>query len=81
MARVPARKVIHGACPAQRLPPAKANRELGLFSEIVCSMESPGIAIFSSLSEDPFYGGDGLSPDTVHNKLCECLPSTTVLAA
>jgi hypothetical protein len=82
MAPVPARKVIHGAFPAQRFTASQStNRELGLFSEIVCSVELPGIAIFSSLSENPCQGGDGLSPDTAHNKLFECLPATTVLAA
>jgi hypothetical protein len=81
IAPVPARKVIHGAFPAQRFAASQStNRELGLFSEIVCSAELPGIAIFFSLWEDPCQGGDGLSPDTVHNKLFECLPSTTVLA-
>ena len=81
MTPLPARKVIHGAFRAQRFAASQStNRELGLFSEVVCSVESPGIAILSSLSEDPCEGGDGLSPDTEHNKLFECLPATTVLA-
>jgi hypothetical protein len=82
MASVPARKVMHGAFRAQRFAASQStNREPGLFSEVVCSAESPGIAIFSSLSEDPCEGGDGLSPDTVHNKLFECPPSTTTVLA
>jgi len=72
MARVPPTKVMHGAFSARRHAARRGtNRELGLFSEIVCSVELPGIAIFFSLSKAPSPGRDGLSPDTVHNKLCE----------